>query len=44
VTEPPQDWTESNEPESEAFTADHYYPPPELISKVSEPKATMSPP
>jgi len=36
VTDPPQDWTESNEPEAEAVAEDDYYLDPELISEVSE--------
>ncbi|MEE8227114.1 MAG: CBS domain-containing protein, partial [Kiloniellales bacterium] len=36
MTDPPQDWTESNEPEAEAVAEDDYYLDPELISEVSE--------
>ncbi len=36
MTDPPQDWTESNEPEAEAVAEEDYYLAPELISEVSE--------
>ncbi|MEE8274504.1 MAG: hypothetical protein V3R88_07515 [Alphaproteobacteria bacterium] len=34
MTDPPQDWTESNEPEAEAVAEDDYYLDPELISEL----------